>query len=282
MLAHSAIALLRDESTLCEGDVPHDLASAVHRTPTFAISRDAFLLKLPSGLAFHYQAGRGVTVARQAHHSDAEVELFLHGSVYGAIAWINGYVPLHASAVVHEGRVHAFTGISGAGKSTLAAALGARGLPLLSDDVLVLDLSDPDVITCLPGHKRIKLWGDAIALTQTRPIEAVRPDMDKFFAEPPGGIVTEPLPLARLYFLEEGVDAPALTAIEGVARFRRTPSAYYRPKLCRAITARSDRFALTMRIAGQVPLFALARPRDKAIFDDVADFVAGAIRSSSD
>ncbi len=68
------------------------------------------------------------------------------------------------------GRVFAFAGPSGAGKSTLAAGLGQRALPLLCDDTLLLDLSDPPDIWCLPGHKRLKLTAAALALTGPDPV----------------------------------------------------------------------------------------------------------------
>jgi len=75
------------------------LEGALTEAPTFAISENAFQLKLPSGLRFHYQRGDGVTVSKPENISDSEVGLFLNGSVYGAIAWFNGYVPLHTSGV---------------------------------------------------------------------------------------------------------------------------------------------------------------------------------------
>ncbi|MEY2926421.1 MAG: hypothetical protein RL367_898, partial [Pseudomonadota bacterium] len=237
------IPLLQAETALAEGATPQSLTGALAETPTYAITRDAFLLKLPNGLRFHYQRGKGVTVSRPANVTDAEVSLFFNGSVYGAIAWLNGFVPLHASGVVHDGRVHAFTGHSGAGKSTLAAALGSRGLPLLADDILVLDMGDPDTIICHPGHKQIKLWGDALQLTGTIAGAQVRPGLDKFFAVPPGGNHDRSLPLAHLSFLEEHAKTPMLTPVIGADRFNHARAAFYRPGFCNAIAENRNLFA---------------------------------------
>src|SRR6185436_12667866 len=121
--------------------------------------------------------------------------------------------PIHASAVAHEGKVFAFTGPAGAGKSTMIAALGGRGLPMFCDDTLVLDLSDPDRINCLPGHKRLKLRPDALHLTGTMPEEKVSQSVDKYYAEPNGGDVRQVLPLAELIFLEEGLDLSILPIV---------------------------------------------------------------------
>lgn len=47
-----------------------------------------------------------------------------------------GRVPIHASAVVMDGRAIVFAGPSGVGKSTLALAASRAGLPLLSEDTV--------------------------------------------------------------------------------------------------------------------------------------------------
>ena len=100
------------------------------------------------------------------------------------------------------------------------AALGAHGLPMFCDDTLVLDLSNPDRIRCLPGHKRLKLKADALAMTGAIAEERVSLTVDKVYARPSSGDVGVALPLGRLIFLEEG-DAVAITPITGAARLVR-------------------------------------------------------------
>jgi hypothetical protein len=56
-------------------------------------------------------------------------------------AVLRGMDVLHASAVAIAGRAVAFLGASGAGKTTLAGRIAARGAPLVTDDVLALDLA---------------------------------------------------------------------------------------------------------------------------------------------
>ncbi|MFC4293813.1 hypothetical protein ACFO0A_01940 [Novosphingobium tardum] len=152
---------------------------------------DAFVLNAGRDIVFHYRRGEGVTVSAPPQAEAGEVELWFNGSVYAAIASLNGLLPFHASAIAHEGRVHAFSAPPGGGKSTLTAALGREGFALFCDDTLILDISDPDRIMCLPGHKRLKLWPDALDLTGATGEEQVSAGYPKVFASPSAGAVSQ-------------------------------------------------------------------------------------------
>jgi len=280
MTSSPALDMLARECAIHDGTPPQSLPNALTHSPAFAISRDAFLLTLPSGLRFHYQQGRGVTVAQPDGVTDDEVRLFFNGSVYGAIAWINGLIPLHASGVVQDGAVHAFTGASGAGKSTLVAALSQSGFPLFADDVLVLDLSDPDRVLALPGHKQIKLWGDALTLTGLERGAQVRPEMDKYFVTP-STIETQILPFASLTFLETNRSGqPEMTNLAGIQRFNRVRTALYRPRYCDAVSERQPLFGALSRIAA-LPIRTFSRPFLKPHFEDGVAFVAATLRGDA-
>jgi hypothetical protein len=278
MSATEAMSLLAREARVREGPVPSSLAGALGAAATYAIARDAFLLRLPNGLGYHYERGKGVTVSRPHSVPEDEIDLFLNGSVYGAIAWINGYIPLHAASVVHEAGVHAFSGPSQIGKSTLAARLGARGLPLFCDDVLVLDLGNPDVIMCVPGHKQSKLWNDALLLTGAEAGQKVRQSMDKYYAAPPGGVWTAPLPLVQLNILEFGArQQTTLATLKGAERFARMSSSFYRPHFGAALLENRTLFSIVDRISRQARLDLFVRPKDKAMFEDGVSLIAAAI-----
>lgn len=280
MVAFRGWRRLEAERTLREGTVPQRLDGPAMETPTYQMTPEAFLLTLPSGLRFHYRRGEGTTYSRPADVSDDEVALFFDGSVSGAIAWINGLVPIHASAVACAGGVYAFTGASGEGKSTLIAALADRGLAAFCDDVMVLDLADPDQIVALPGPRRLKLWSDALALTGQRSSRTVRPGLDKFYAGEPLFTARDPLPIERLYFLESaGSRATGIVPIEGMQRFQRVQSAYYRPHFCSALAKPQGYFQTAMRLAHGIAMARFQRPRDRSIFAAGIDLIEADIRA---
>ncbi len=264
---HPIAALLARETAVREGSVPRRLGETDLPPGRCALIGEEFVLIAESGLAFHYARGKGVTIERPDGVDPAEEQLWLNGSVYAAIASILGLLPIHASAVAHDGAVHAFTGPSGTGKSTLVAALGARGLPMFCDDTLVLDISDPENIVCLPGHKRLKLTREALTLTGATAEDEVGADTGKFYAEPPGGTARGFLPLARLTFLDEGPDL-ALHPIVGAQRFARLNDDHYTAELfARARSADlAARFDFLAKLAQAIPMARLVRPRDRAMF----------------
>lgn len=232
---------------------------------------DCFLLHTPDGFSYFYRKGEGLTIFRSPAADPSDEQLWLNGSVYSAVACINGLLPIHASAVAHEGKLFAFSGPSGAGKSTLIAALGQLGLPMFCDDTLVLDLSDPDRVIGLPGHKRLKLTPAAVELTGARPIEKVGNDVDKYYAEASGGGVETPLPLAELIFLEEG-PAMAIEQLSGPERFVRTQDDHYTARLFAAARRfdRAAQFEHRTRLARQIAMARFVRPMDEGRFHEGA------------
>jgi hypothetical protein len=188
---------------------------------------------------------------------------------------MNGLLPIHASAVAVEHSVCAFTGPAGSGKSTLVAALGALGLPMFCDDTLVLDLSHPDRIVCLPGHKKLKLRPDALELIGATAGERVSAMIDKVYCEPMSGEVGAALPLAELIFLEEGA-RPAIEAISGYERFARMDDDHYTADLYASARQfdRAGRFKHLSALAERVEMARFIRPRDGSHFHEGVQVIA--------
>jgi hypothetical protein len=172
---HPALATMARETRVRRDAVARELDGETVAEGCWRLAGDAFLLSVEGGIRFHYRRGQGVTIDAPAGIDARDLELWLNGSVYAAVAALNGLLPLHASAVEHRGRVYAFAGPPGAGKSTLAAALGHDGVALWADDTLVLDLAGEGTVVCLPGHKRLKLWPDGVRLAGARAGEGVDP-----------------------------------------------------------------------------------------------------------
>lgn len=274
------IELMTRETRPHAGLVPRMLGGQAIGENQRRFAESQFILRTDSGYAFHYRPGEGVMVECAEGADPAELELWLNGSVYAAVACLNGLYPIHASAVTFGGRVHAFTGPSGAGKSTLVAGLGQRGLPLFCDDTLLLCLDDPAKLIALPGHKRLKLTDDALALTGAAALGPVGSDTGKSYAAPPAGDWREPLELASLTFLETGSD-PHWESLTGAARFVRLQDDHYTQQLYLEAQNPSlnELFALRARLAQNLQMARLIRPFSREGFANSLDLAEMAIRN---
>jgi hypothetical protein len=147
-------------------------------------------------------------------------------SVLFSVALITGYEALHAGAVATPAGALAITAAAGGGKSSLLAELARRGLPLLSDDVVVLEL----------GHGTPPLAHPGVPL-MTLPMS---------IGEDPGTVIAsiadenwiavpthaEPMPLAALVLLDrrpapsinlQRIQAPLAPLLGSLLNFPRLP-----------------------------------------------------------
>ena len=158
---------------------------------------------------YEIEAGRIIRVDPLPGADAGDVRLYLLGTAMGVLLHQQGRLPLHVSAIVHDGQAVAFCGTSGAGKSTLAARLSQMGFPLLCDDVGLVMLDPQGQPWFYPGFPRIKLWGEALDhlgierdglipdQTRTDKYHLRLHDFTQHFH-------AEPLPLTRLYELTPG------------------------------------------------------------------------------
>ncbi|TGQ65558.1 MAG: serine kinase [Mesorhizobium sp.] len=158
---------------------------------------------------------------------DALIAFPLLGPVMALLLHQRGLLVLHASAVAISGKGAIFMGDKGAGKSTTASALIRAGHELLTDDVVALDLTDPDAPLIVPGFPQIKLAADAAAAISLERAE-VRPQVhaaiDKALHRLHGVFSGDTVPAGRIYMLERGGKAdiaplPRIAALPAIIKF---------------------------------------------------------------
>lgn len=202
----------------------HHLGNAFHRwtlpdgSPWASFHRDGerSIIRFPGLADFEIEAtGRaavcrpcpGLTEATRQH-------LFLN-QVWPLMLSRRGVPAFHGSAVAAGPGALAFLGAAGRGKSTLAAALAVAGATHLSDDALVVERRGAGFVL-FPSAPSIRLWSDsreALFAGDVAAAPAVSYTSKSRILEAPGvAHATEPLPLARAFFL--GDDRAAEVAVE--------------------------------------------------------------------
>lgn len=255
----TAHACLRHAMTLRRAQVPPLEGAALFEEDDFAMTADGFRFTTPSGISFHYRLGQQVTAEVEGHTQEAELPLYLWGTVYGAVAWLNGLAVLHASAVATGGKAIAFTAPSGGGKSTLAAMLALKGLPLVCDDTLALAPTN-DGPLAIPDAKPFKLWEDALELTGLEPTGPIHAVPGKHYAQPLRR-AAEPLVLRHLVLLAPG-ESPALEPLHGTAKLALLAEALYRPAIHAGRRDDGLHAKIMLRLASSLEAWVLRRPQD--------------------
>jgi hypothetical protein len=149
--------------------------------------------------------------------TDEDLATYFLGPVMGYVLRQRHVTCLHASAVELQGHGVLFSGDAGYGKSTTAGALALRGIPVLAEDIVPLELAE-EQIWVTPGYPRVCLWPEAVEklVGQADGLPKLTPGWEKRFL-PLDGVrgkfVAEKRPLGAIYVLGERrreADAPRI------------------------------------------------------------------------
>lgn len=155
---------------------------------------------------FLVRGGQEVVVEPAPGAEERVLRLYVLGPSFAILLHQRGRLVLHASAVEVDGGAVAFLGATGWGKSTTAAALNVLGHALVADDVIAIVPDGDGMPTVYSGFPQIKLWPEVAASLGVEPEEMalLHPKLEKRAHRSIRKFSTQPLPLKRLYVLEEG------------------------------------------------------------------------------
>lgn len=253
--------------------------AVVHEGPP-GLRRDGkgVTFAIPGVARFRVEDGASIVVDADPQCSARNLRLFLLGSALGVVLHQRGLFPLHANAVVIDGRAVAFTGASGAGKSTLAAWFAGRGYPVLCDDVCVIGLSGEGRPVVYPGLPRVKLWADALVLNghSIDGLDRVHDDLDKYQLSLPVDPRQAPVPLGAVLRLKRQDDRPArVERLRGGAAVRLLMEETYRPAIIPVLDRQQAHFEHCTAIASAVPIMEWMRRWGHEVFESEVDALMG-------
>jgi hypothetical protein len=147
--------------------------------------------------------GSKIIVSPESRSTETGFRFLVSGVALGLLLHLRGLTTLHASAAAVHGHAVAFIGHSGTGKSTTAAALHARGHPIVTDDLLVLN-THGDSVQAYPGFPHLKLTPESIAQSvheDPNRIPKIDPEGPKHSLAAEKNFLEDPLPLQCIYTL---------------------------------------------------------------------------------
>jgi hypothetical protein len=258
------------------GTVPHSLDDVRAKGVRYQAGPGRFLLTVDGIARYLVADGREIFIQKAADAEDDAVRLFLQGSVFGALLHQRGVLPLHASAILANGKAVLFCGVSGVGKSTLAGAFFKRGYPVLADDICALSPGDDGMPMVLPGFPQIKLWADA-----TRELEEdfaslprVRQDLKKYGLLLKAGFCAEPTHLDRIYVLRTtNADRFEMVTLNGLEKFGALIKNTYRFRFTEGLGSKLEHFNQCAVVGRHADARQVTRPMRGFRIDELMDLI---------
>lgn len=164
------------------------------------------------------------------------IELYLNGSVYGAILHQRKILPMHGSSFIYKGLGIMICGEAGAGKSSVTASFCLNGAEFLTDDVTPVLFRD-NIPYIWAMSDRIKLWDDTLKqLEQEKEgLQQICPETDKYYYPMPASPV-ELFKPAQIFILKIGKsDETVCEELSGPAAFQALRNEIYRPEYMRGM-----------------------------------------------
>ena len=217
---------------------------------------------------FHVSLAGNICFRRAPGTSDELIRVPLLGSVLAVASYYRGALVIHGNALSVGGRGIILIGAKGQGKSTLSAGLVGRGHGVQADDAATVTLPPRGPAAVFRGTRQLRLWKDSVERSfggfcppsrQIHELSEKRVVTFETQAAPP-----DPLPLARIYVLEDG-DEIALQPLSSTEAWQMI--------LVHALVSRfgtdlltgpgaARHFTLCAALARRVRCLRLRRPRD--------------------
>jgi len=210
-------------------------------------------------------------------------QTYLLGVVLSYALLKQGLEPLHATAVIVDGKGVAFFGNSGYGKSTLAASFLRAGHTVLTDDLLIIREVDGSLCG-FPGPSRIKLFPHIARRFQPDKItyEPIDPESEKLILPlEQHEMHRRPVPMHRFFILDEPEDETCGLSIHTLSpreAFVAVVGATFNTRV-RGADRLQRQFAAAREWSARVPVRRLVYPRRLPMIDQVRAAVIADVRS---
>lgn len=171
-----------DDVEIIQTDDIRRIDNPVYSNEWMSITPREFAMTVSNVGSFYAGDGKRIEYAPEQKVDPSAIELFLNGSVYGAILHQRQILPLHGSSFIYKNSGIMFCGESGAGKSSLTASFCLNGADFLTDDVtpILFEENQPHI---WPKSGKVKLWNDSLQHFNREKSEftKIRPGDEKYY-----------------------------------------------------------------------------------------------------
>ena len=267
-----------DDVELRSVDKVRQIANPEFSNQWMALASREFFMEVEEVGSFYAKNGNYVEYSVERGALPSAVELFLNGSVYGALLHQRAILPIHGSSFIFNGTCVMLCGHSGTGKSSLTASFCLHGGEFHTDDVTPI-LFEEDEPRVWPKSDRIKLWEDSLQQLgkKKQGLAKIRTVDEKYYYELESAR-TDPSPLHHVLILRvEETDSVSFRNVEKTEAFTHLHKEIYRRGFLGAMPETESAYLKKIStICNRVPVTRLGRPASISIREmrkKIADFL---------
>lgn len=163
-------------------DLKRNVKNPIYKDDFIQLNQNEFSLNISNVGWFYASNGSFVSITPYPPVNKNTIELYLNGSVYGAILHQRKILPLHGSSFIWNRKGILICGDTGAGKSSLTASFCFDGAEFLTDDVTPIILANNKPLIWALSD-RIKLWEDSLSQLnlEKKGLKRIDPTIEKFY-----------------------------------------------------------------------------------------------------
>ncbi|MDD4921047.1 MAG: hypothetical protein PHS30_01065 [Bacteroidales bacterium] len=158
------------------------LSDPIFSRPHIQVNEQALILDVCNIACYKVLKGNHIQIHPYKDAEETAVNLFLNGSILGAVLHQRGILPFHGNSFVYGGKGIIICGVPGVGKSAVTEAFCQNDGQLINDDISPVRM-DEERFKIIPIKSRIKLWHDSLEKLNIKNdhLERIRSSFDKFY-----------------------------------------------------------------------------------------------------
>lgn len=242
---------------------PQNIDCPLFERPHLKVSEDRFFLQVYNQAQFYVEKGELVNIYLEKGADTDSIQLFLNGSVLGAILLQKRILALHGSSFCYNGVGVVVCGNSGAGKSSVTAAFCQNNAQFITDDITPISIKEGEAYV-KPLKTEIKLWDDTLEQLSlpSENLRKIRPTLDKFyFPYEPSAELNSKLHLIIILNIHNK-DEFTSSELTGVNKFIALKNQIYRKLYLKGMPQTEQNLCLQLLNLGQkVRVLYITRPK---------------------
>lgn len=260
------------------GKTPDTIPNAIIKTDEYQTARGQFLFTIKTLATYYVREGCVIIISPVSGKPFNDIITYLLGTVFGALLFQRGILPLHGSTVNMNGSAVIFVARSGRGKSTLVRSLLKRGHTFLTDDLSAILFEKDGIPKILPGFPQQKLWADSLD-EMAVPVDKdslvkVMGDMDKYCVPSRESFCDHPLKPTHIYELIPYQEKKIrIERIQGADKINTIMKNTYFTFLPSGFDISESHFSQCIKLAKQVMVSRIFRPEKGFMINELTDAV---------